>query len=126
LPAMRVSVLGPPLVDGNGALAPRDRIVLGVLAVRRGQVATPDQVADAVWGDRPPTSWPTQVQICVGRLRRALGAAAIETVAGGYRLTLSGDEVDVDRFEQLVEHGRRLAPTGEPDRAAVAFTRALT
>ena len=118
-------MLGPPLVDGDGALAPRDRTVLGVLAVRRGQVVTPDQVADAVWGERPPSSWPTQVQICIGRLRKALGASAIETIAGGYRLTLNGDEVDVDRFEQLVENGRGLATTREPDRAAAAFTRAL-
>ena len=85
----------------------------------------PDQVADAVWGEHPPSSWPTQVQICVGRLRKALGATAIETIAGGYRLTLSSDEVDVDRFERLVEHGRGLAATGEPDRAAAAFTKAL-
>ena len=123
--AVGICMLGPPLVDGDGALAPRDRMVLGVLAVRRGQVVTPDQVADAVWGERPPSSWPTQVQICVGRLRKVLGATAIETIGGGYRLTLSGDEVDVDRFEQLVEHGRGLAATGEPDRAAAAFTRAL-
>ena len=47
----------------------------------------PDQVADAVWGEHPPSSWPTQVQICVGRLRKVFGAAAIETMAGGYRLT---------------------------------------
>ena len=125
MPAVGICLLGPPVVDGDGALAPRDRMVLGVLAVRRGQVVTPDQVADAVWGDQPPSSWPTQVQICVGRLRKVLGATAIETIAGGYRLTLSGDEVDVDRFEQLVEHGRGLAATGDADRAAIAFTKAL-
>src|SRR6478736_1864114 len=93
--AVGICLLGPPLVDGDGALAPRDRVVLGVLAVRRGQVVMPDQVADAVWGERPPSTWPTQVQICVGRLRKVLGASAIETAAGGYRLTVAGDEVDV-------------------------------
>ncbi len=118
-------MLGPPRVEGKGALAPRDRVVLSVLAVRRGQVVSRDQVADAVWGDDPPPSWPTQVQICVGRLRRVLGATAIETVSGGYRLALSGDEVDADRFERYANQGRRLAATGEPERAAVAFTHAL-
>jgi DNA-binding SARP family transcriptional activator len=54
-----------------------------------------------------------------------LGSAAIETVGSGYRLVLSGDEVDVDRFEQLADQGRRLAVTGEPERAVVAFNHAL-
>src|SRR6187402_1822165 len=72
-----------------------------------------------------PIKWPTQVQICVGRLRKVLGAGAIETIAGGYRLTLNGDEVDVDRFEQFVEQGRALAATAEPDRAAAILTKAL-
>ena len=41
--------------------------------------------------------------------------------AGGYRLTLTGDDLDACRFEQLVERGRALAATGEPDRAATTF-----
>ena len=113
------------MVDWDGRLAPRDRKVLGVLAVQRGQVVMPDQVADAVWGDHPPTSWPTQVQICVGRLCKALGATAIDTSSGGYRVTLGGDEVDLDRFEQLVAQGRASAAAGDPERAVTAFSRAL-
>ena len=85
-----------------------------------------------------PIKWPTRCgvsirrrhgrrrcSICVGRLRKVLGAAAIETIAGGYRLTLNGDEVDVDRFEQFVEQGRALAATAEPERAAAYLTKAL-
>jgi WD40 repeat protein/DNA-binding SARP family transcriptional activator len=123
--SMGIFLLGPPMVDGDGRLAPRDRIVLAVLAVRRGQVVMPDQLADAVWGDHPPPSWPTQVQICVGRLRKAMGAAAIDTTSGGYRLTLGGDEVDLDRFERLVAKGRASAAAGDPERAVTAFSKAL-
>jgi DNA-binding SARP family transcriptional activator len=78
-----VSVLGPVEVDGGSALEPRDRAVLTVLAIRRDQVVAPAQIADAVWGESPPGAWPKQVQICVGRIRRALGSAAIDTTAGG-------------------------------------------
>lgn len=85
----------------------------------------PDQMADAIWGDHPPPSWSTQVQICVARLRKALGATAIDTASGGYRLTLSGDEVDIDRFEQLVAKGRASATAGDPERAVTAFSKAL-
>jgi DNA-binding SARP family transcriptional activator/WD40 repeat protein len=120
-----IALLGPLLVDGNGTLAPRDRVVLAALAVRRGQVVSVEQLADAVWSGQPPASWQKQVHICVGRLRKTLGIAAIETGGGGYRLTLVGDGVDVDLFEELIERARMLAATGEPERAASAFTRAL-
>jgi DNA-binding SARP family transcriptional activator len=96
-----INVLGPVEVDGGSALEPRDRAVLTVLAIRRGQIVTPVQIADALWRDSPPGSWPKQVQICVGRIRRALGAAAVETSGGGYRLALDDDEIDARRFELL-------------------------
>ena len=75
------------------------------LAVRRGQVVRPDQLADAMWGDDLPSTWPKQVQICVARLRKVLGAATIETTAADTGCSLDGDDLDVDRFEQLVEPG---------------------
>jgi len=122
-----IQLLGPVVVDGGGTLRPRDRMALAALAVRRGQVLTPDQLADALWGESPPPSWPKQVQICVARLRKVLGPSTIETVAPtGYRLSLSDDEVDIDRFEQLVERGRLLAASDEPDRATSTFARALS
>ena len=123
--AVGVSVLGPVEVDGDSSLEPRDRAVLAVLAIRRGQVVSPAQFADALWGDSPPGSWPKQVQICIGRLRRVLGSAAIETTAGGYRLTLDDDDIDVRRFESLVERARVLRASGEPDRAAATLGRGL-
>jgi DNA-binding SARP family transcriptional activator len=121
-----IGVLGPLVVDDVAGLEPRDRAALAVLAVRRGQVVSPEQLADALWSDMPPRSWRKQVQILVGRLRRALGPAAIDTVGGGYRLTLAGDDLDAARFELLVERARGLAATGEPDRAVSAYNRALS
>jgi DNA-binding SARP family transcriptional activator/WD40 repeat protein len=122
---MAVLVLGAVVVEGDGGLSPRDRAVLGALAVERGRPLRPDQLADALWGERPPSTWPKQVQACVAHVRKVLGPEAIETTDGGYRLTLSGDDLDIDRFEQLVARGRDLAATGEPDRAASTFARAL-
>ena len=84
--AVDICVLGPVTVHGGEALRPRDRLVLGALAVKRGHVLAPAEIADAVWGDTPPPSWPKQVQICVVSLRKALGPNAIETVSGRYRL----------------------------------------
>ena len=100
-------------------------MALGVLVVRHGETVSPDQFADALWADDPPSSWPKQVQICVGRLRKVLGPEAIATTTGGYRLTLEDDELDLCRFERLVERARELTAVGEHDRAAATYRRAL-
>ena len=100
-------------------------MVLEALVVRPGDVLRPDQLADALWGEALPVSWPKVVQGCVARLRKTLGRAAIETTGGGYRLALTGDSLDVCRFEHLVRRGRELAAVGEPDRAATTLSRAL-
>jgi DNA-binding SARP family transcriptional activator len=100
--------------------------VLAALAIRRGHSVSADQVAEALWGEEPPPTWPKQVQICVTRLRKALGSAAIETTPGGYRLALADDDIDICEFEHLVERGRALVATGEPDRAASTLRQALS
>ena len=65
-----------------------------------------------------PATWIKVVQGCVARLRKVLGAAAIETTHQGYRLVLPLDDVDAQRFERLVVRGRELLTLGEPERAA--------
>ena len=123
---MAVSLLGPLQVDGVAQLSPRDRVVLSALVVRGGRVVSAEQLADALWGEQPPASWVKVVQGCVARLRRALGHDAVQTLGGGYRLTLADDEIDVRRFETLVTRGRALAETDEPDRAAAVLDSALS
>lgn len=49
------------------------------------------------------------VHILVGHLRWALGSSVIETMPGGYRLALPGDDFDVVRFEALVGRARTVA-----------------
>jgi DNA-binding SARP family transcriptional activator/WD40 repeat protein len=122
---MGITLLGPVAVDGNGALGPRDRVVLAVLALRPGEAVGADRLAEALWGDAPPPSWNKVVPGCVMRLRRALGTEAIETTPHGYRLTVPADEVDAHRFERLVGRGRELLAGGEPDRAGHVLAEAL-
>jgi DNA-binding SARP family transcriptional activator/WD40 repeat protein len=100
--------------------------VLTALAVHPGEVMTTDRLADALWGEELPASWSKVVHGCVMRLRRSLGSAAIETTSGGYRLTVTGDDLDTQRFEAMVERGRELAGTGAPERAASTLARALS
>ena len=114
-----MAVLGPVSVEGDGAgLGPRDRVVLAALALELGQAVSAERLADALWGERPPATWDKVIHGCVSRLRKVLGAVAIETVPQGYRLVLPVDELDAQRFERLVGRGRELVTLGEPERAA--------
>lgn len=118
-------MLGPPQVAGDGGLPRRESVVLCALVVSHGRVVAADQLAEAVWGDAEPSSWANQVQICVTHLRRRLPAGAIETVGGGYRLRLEGDEVDAYAFERLVAKARDLLAEDQADRAVATLRRAL-
>ncbi len=122
---MRIDLLGPLEVGDGVLLEPRDRITLSVLLVQRNQVVTSEQLADALWADRPPSSWAKQVQICISRLRKALGHDTIVTLANGYRLVIDDAHLDSCRFEQLITRGHELVAGGEPDRAVVSYARAL-
>ncbi len=103
----------------------RDRVVLAALAVHAGEAVAAERLADALWGDQPPSSWAKVVQGCIVRLRRKLGADAIETVQYGYRLLVPADDVDVLRFARMLARGRELLDLGQPDRARQVLGDAL-
>lgn len=127
---MDIGVLGPLVVTGAlenlpRGLPPRDRVVLEALAVWPGEELSLEVLADALWGDAPPESWPKVVQGCVMRLRKALGAEVIETTPHGYRLVVHADGLDHRRFERLVALAGEHLARGEPERVAFLAGEAL-
>ncbi|TCN40107.1 DNA-binding SARP family transcriptional activator [Kribbella orskensis] len=125
---MGIDVLGPITIEGDQkALGRRDRVVVAALAVNPGEVVSAEQLADVLWGgERLPPSWQKVVQGCVVRLRKVLGAHAIETLPLGYRLVVPLDEIDAQRFDRAVVRARELLAAGEPERSAVVLADALT
>ncbi|WP_329329147.1 BTAD domain-containing putative transcriptional regulator [Streptomyces luteogriseus] len=103
----------------------RLRALLTVLALRAGRTVPSGLLVDEVWGGQPPADAPGALQALVGRLRRALGADAIASVEGGYRLTAAPDDVDLHRFERLAGEGLRALSDGDPAKAAVVLDDAL-
>ena len=123
---MRVNVLGPLSVEGAAEmLAPRDRVVLAALVTRPGEPVSADQLADALWGEAPPATWPKVVQSSMVRIRKALGPDAVRTTGHGYVLMLEPDRIDAVRFERAVRRSRELLALGEPERAQFTLTDAL-
>lgn len=115
---MGIAVLGPMQVDGQvNGLSPRDRVVLSALVVHAREPMSTEALADALWGNALPASWAKVVYGCVWRLRKVLGAAAIDKVPSGYRLTLGDDELDHRRFERLLERGREALAGDDPARS---------
>jgi predicted ATPase/DNA-binding SARP family transcriptional activator len=103
----------------------KQRALLALLALHRGEPVSADRLIDALWGDGQAAHPANALQAQVGQLRRTLGAAAIVTAEAGYALDIGPGEVDIVRFEQLVANGRRLAEEGEMALASAALGEAL-
>jgi peptide/nickel transport system substrate-binding protein len=82
-----------------------------MLALQVGRTVSADRLVEGLWGEAPPSSAAKMVQLYVSHLRPLLegSGALIVTRNGGYELQLSGDEVDVVRFERLLDESPREA-----------------
>ncbi|MGW0060385.1 BTAD domain-containing putative transcriptional regulator [Streptosporangium sandarakinum] len=127
---MRVGLLGPFEVrNGDGAVVEvpgtRLRALLAVLALEPGRTVTRARLVDWIWGRRPPADEVNALQALVSRLRRVLPDGVIEADAGGYRLVVAPDAVDVCRFERLAGQARAAGPAARADllRSALALWR---
>ncbi|USC50140.1 winged helix-turn-helix domain-containing protein [Streptomyces filamentosus] len=103
----------------------RLRALLTVLALRPGRTVPAGHLVDEVWDGDPPADAAGALQALVGRLRRALGRGAVESVAGGYRLAAPPDAVDLHRFERLAGEGSRALEDGDAAGALAALGEAL-
>ncbi|NUS03162.1 MAG: helix-turn-helix domain-containing protein, partial [Nonomuraea sp.] len=115
---LEVRVLGPLEVVRDGRVievgAPMQRCLLGLLALKAGRVARMEEIAETLWGQRPPARWTNLVHTYVARLRRATGSPdAIVAGLGGYRLRTDLVRLDLSRFEDHVSRGLALTRAEE-------------
>ncbi|MFI8945632.1 BTAD domain-containing putative transcriptional regulator [Streptomyces sp. NPDC053750] len=127
---MRYRILGTTQVlrsDGTAVLVggARLRALLTVLALRSGRAVPVGLLVEEVWDGDPPADAPGALQALVGRLRRALGADAVASADGGYRLTAAPDDIDLHRFDRLAGDGIRALADGDPAKAAGVLDDAL-
>ena len=122
-------VLGPLEVvgqDGPLALGGRkQRALLAVLVVHRGEPVSSERLIDDLWGEQAPPSAVKLVQGHVSGLRKVLGDGPLVTQQGGYLLRIPSGQLDVDRFESLVTAGRQALAGGDPRTAAARLRVAL-
>ena len=111
---MELRILGPleAFANGQQVLIGRGKpqALLALLALRRGTVVSTDAIIDCLWGERPPQTAVKSVQVYVSRLRRSLGDDVIVTRPPGYALEIEPEQLDLARFERLVDEARQLPP----------------
>jgi len=122
-------VLGPLEVDRDGSPVelgpPRERALLALLLTRANETVSRDSLIDELWLDDPPRSAVNVLQTYVSHLRKALPPGRLATQSPGYVLRVEPGELDLHRFEELVEEGRRRLAVGDADGASHAFGSAL-
>jgi DNA-binding SARP family transcriptional activator len=108
-------ILGPlEVVERGRALAlggPKQRTLLALLLTRANAVVSTDRLIHELWSAEPPSTAANTLQYHVSRLRRALGPSdAIVTQPPGYLIRVGRDELDLLRFERLVEEAQQAPP----------------
>ncbi len=111
---MEFRILGPlevveddrPLRLGRG----RERALLALLLLRANEVVPTDVLIEELWNGRPPATAAKALQVYVSRLRKRLGADVVGTRAPGYVVAVEPDQLDVTRFERLVDEARGAGP----------------
>ncbi|WP_433517229.1 BTAD domain-containing putative transcriptional regulator [Nonomuraea sp. CA-143628] len=104
--------------------------MLAVLLAAAGARVPIEEIVDVLWGEEPPASAVNIVQRYVGRLRRVLepepgtraGGGGLVREAGGYRLDVTAENLDLLEFRELVE---RAAAADSPKARAEALLRGL-
>ncbi|MFI0424444.1 AfsR/SARP family transcriptional regulator [Spongiactinospora sp. 9N601] len=133
---LRITLLGTFQVSrGEGVVLPvpgaRLQGLLVRLALAGGRRVEPGVLAEAIWGEEPPSGPAAALQTLVSRLRRALTPAGgpvtdmVVQVAGGYRLAVDAADVDALRFERLAATGRERLRAGEPEVAGAMLAEAV-
>ncbi|MEU0991409.1 BTAD domain-containing putative transcriptional regulator [Streptomyces sp. NPDC005953] len=112
---MRFRVLGPVSLSPRTPSAAKPRALLATLLVQAGEVVPAHSLIDELWGNEPPRTATTTLQVYVSQLRKILAEGPATTTGGllvtrppGYLLQIPDQEQDFDLplFERLRTDGR--------------------
>jgi DNA-binding SARP family transcriptional activator len=128
---MEFRILGPLEVRSNGHTlplgGPKQRAVLALLLLGANRVVSRERLIAELWPDAPGRDSEHALTLQISRLRKALSAGGsgeqrVVTRAPGYVLRVERDELDLDRYEQLVAAGRAALEARDAE-SAVALLR---
>jgi DNA-binding SARP family transcriptional activator/ABC-type transport system substrate-binding protein len=122
-------LLGPleALSDGRPVAlgGAKQRGLLALLLLYANEVVPRDRLIDELWRERPPGTAEHSLDVQISRLRKAFEPEElIMTRSGGYVLQIDPEQIDVHRFERLLEQGRAANAAGSHSEALHAFEEA--
>jgi DNA-binding SARP family transcriptional activator len=127
---MEFRILGPLEVwDEGGEVSVggrRPRALLAVLLLHPNEVVSADRLIDELWGEDSTERAHAALRVNVSRLRKALPQDMLTTRSPGYAIRVKADELDLHRFEQLVDEGRSLLAGGLAADASERLREALS
>ena len=127
---MDFRILGPLEVwDGGGEVSlggRKPRALLAVLLLHPNEVVPADRLIDELWGEDSPDRAAAALRVNVSRLRKSLSQDVLTTRSPGYVVQVGPDELDLHRFERLVDEGRGLLARGLPADASTRLRDALS
>jgi DNA-binding SARP family transcriptional activator len=138
---LEIRILGPisiaPVGTVSARLAPKPRKILALLLLNANKIVPTGSLMTELWGETPPRSATTTLQTYVLHLRKALGAAwkielpeiakkVLTTHTNGYMLSVGRGTIDLHLYDELVAEGRHALESGQMERAAAHFDKALS
>jgi DNA-binding SARP family transcriptional activator len=133
---MEYRILGPlEVLDGGQTLAVRGgklRALLADLLIHANQVVSTERLIDDLWGESPPDTATSALQVYVSQLRKLLESergtkgSVLARKAPGYVLNMGPDELDRSRFERRAAEGNRDLEDSRFDAASRRLSEALS
>jgi DNA-binding SARP family transcriptional activator len=113
---MEFRILGPLEVWDEGAEVSlggrKPRALLALLLLHPNEIVPADRLIDELWGEDSPERAAAALRVNVSRLRKAIPQDVLTTRSPGYVIRVEPDQLDLHRFERLVEEGRSLIARG--------------
>ena len=113
---IRFRILGPLEVEADGGEVrlggQKPRALLALLLLHPNEVVPADRLIDELWGGDSREAGAGPLRVNVARLRKALPEGVLTTRSPGYMVSVAPDELDLHRFERLVDEGRGLLARG--------------
>lgn len=137
---MRVFLAGRVAVEADGLLIDekrfagrQGRLLFAYLVAERGRPVPRDELAEALWGEKPPPTWEKALTVNVSKLRSLLAEAGVDdpktltNAFGCYRLDLpEGTWVDVIAAADAADESEAALAAGDPEQAKTFSARAAS